>query len=160
MNFAWMFGWLPHYLYVRSLSKKLHKVFLLRGGKYCRLVLNDFWGVNNIFKLIFIFQDNYNSWISISELHLLTQDLKRFDDENALIMNKDGTLNYEVGIQVDNINIAVSPVNDEIVYLMKEGTVHEPEILEQVTKGYNIDTTDFVINTEDNTRWLEPNSNY
>jgi hypothetical protein len=93
-------------------------------------------------------------------LHLLTQDLKRFDDENASFMNKDGTLNYEVGIQVDNINIAVSPVNDEIVYLMKEGTVHEPEILEQVAKGYNIDTTDFVINTEDNTRWLEPNKNY
>ena len=76
------------------------------------------------------------------------------------MLNKDGTLNYEVGIQVDNMNIAVSPVNDEIVYLMKEGTVHEPEILEQVAKGYNIDTTDFVINTEDNTRWLEPNANY
>lgn len=143
-----MFGWLPHYLYVRSLSKRLHKVFLLRGGKYCRLVLNDFWG------------DNYNTWVTISELHLLTQDFKRFDNENALIMNKDGSLNYEVGIQVDNMNMAVSPVNDEIVYLMKEGTVHQPEILEQVAKGYNIDTTDFVINTEDNTRWLEPNNNY
>lgn len=43
---------------------------------------------------------------------------------------------------------------------MKEGTVHEPEILEQVVKGYNIDTTDFVINTEDNVRWLEPTKNY
>lgn len=93
-------------------------------------------------------------------MHLLTKDLKRFDDENAEIMNKDGTLNYEVGIQVDNMNIAVSPSNDEIVYLMKEGTVHQPEILEQVVKGYNIDTTDFVINTEDNVRWLEPNNNY
>ena len=90
----------------------------------------------------------------------MTKDLKRFDDDSALPMNKDGTLNYEVGIQVDNMNIAVSPVNDEVVYLMKEGTVHEPEILEQVAKGYNIDTTDFVINTEDNTRWLEPNANY
>jgi hypothetical protein len=47
-----MFGWLPHYLYVRSLSKKLHKVFLLRGGKYCKVVLNDFWGVNKKKKII------------------------------------------------------------------------------------------------------------
>ena len=53
-------------------------------------------------------------------------------------------------IQVDHINIAISNTNNEVVYLMKEGTVHEPEILEQVVKGYNIDTTDFVINTEDN----------
>jgi hypothetical protein len=43
---------------------------------------------------------------------------------------------------------------------MKEGIVHEPEILDQLPKGYNIDTTDFVINTEDNVRWLEPNKNY
>lgn len=69
-------------------------------------------------------------------------------------------MKYEVGIQVDHINIAISNTNNEVVYLMKEGTVHEPEILEQVVKGYNIDTTDFVINTEDNMRWLEPTKNY
>jgi hypothetical protein len=41
-----MVGWVPHYLYVKSVLRKLHKVYLLRGGKYCRVVLNDFWGVN------------------------------------------------------------------------------------------------------------------
>ncbi len=43
---------------------------------------------------------------------------------------------------------------------MKEGKVHEPELLEQVAKGYNIDTSDYEINTEDNIRWGEPTNNY
>ena len=38
---------------------------------------------------------------------------------------------------------------------MKEGTVHNPEIFEMVMKGYNIDTSDFTINTEDNIRFHE-----
>jgi hypothetical protein len=91
---------------------------------------------------------------------LLSSDHKRFDDENAEFLNSEGKLKYEVGIQCENINISISNTNNEVVYLMKEGTVHEPEILEQVVKGYNIDTTDFVINTEDNIRWLEPSKNY
>jgi len=93
-------------------------------------------------------------------LHLLSKDHKRFDNENADFLTSEGKLKYEVGIQCDHINIAISNTNNEVIYLMKEGTVHEPEILEQVVKGYNIDTTDFVINTEDNIRWLEPNKNY
>ncbi len=93
-------------------------------------------------------------------MHLLSQDYKRFDDEKAEFLTSEGKLKYEVGIQFDNIHVVISNTNNEVVYLMKEGTVHEPEILEQVVKGYNIDTTDFVINTEDNVRWLEPNKNY
>lgn len=93
-------------------------------------------------------------------MHLLSQDKKRFDDDNAELLDQEGKLRYEVGIQCDHINISISNTNNEVVYLMKEGTVHEPEILDQVVKGYNIDTTDFVINTEDNVRWLEPNKNY
>jgi hypothetical protein len=42
---------------------------------------------------------------------------------------------------------------------MKEGTVHQPEIFEKVMEGYNIDTEDFVINTENNIRHLEPTRN-
>lgn len=42
---------------------------------------------------------------------------------------------------------------------MKEGTVHEPEIFEAVTRGYHLDTSDFVINTSDNERALEPHYN-
>lgn len=43
---------------------------------------------------------------------------------------------------------------------MKEGTVHQPEVFEMVLKGYNIDTSDFTINTEHNIRFNEPNHNY
>ena len=43
---------------------------------------------------------------------------------------------------------------------MKEGTVHQPEVFEMVMKGYNIDTSDFVINTEHNERAFEPTMNY
>jgi hypothetical protein len=43
---------------------------------------------------------------------------------------------------------------------MKEGTVHQPEVFEMVLKGYNIDTSDFVINTDHSVRHLEPTHNY
>jgi hypothetical protein len=39
---------------------------------------------------------------------------------------------------------------------VKEGsTIHHPELFEAAVKGYNIDTTDFVINTADNVRYRE-----
>jgi len=47
-------------------------------------------------------------------------------------------------------------VNDEIISFMKEGTVHQPEIFEQIVKGYNIDTSDFSISTSHNMRYKEP----
>ena len=51
-------------------------------------------------------------------------------------------------------------VQDQIVNFMKEGTVHQPEIFEWVMKGYNIDTSNFVINTAETTRFNEPNKNF
>lgn len=42
---------------------------------------------------------------------------------------------------------------------MREGIVHHPELFEAVLKGYNIDTSDFVINTADNLRAREGNYN-
>lgn len=42
---------------------------------------------------------------------------------------------------------------------MKEGTVHQPEIFEMVMKGYNVDTSDFVVNTQETLRFAEPNKN-
>jgi len=46
-------------------------------------------------------------------------------------------------------------VNNQLIIFMKEGVVHEPELFEAVMKGYNVDTTDFVINTENNFRARE-----
>ena len=43
---------------------------------------------------------------------------------------------------------------------MKSGTVYQPELFEKVIQGYNIDDTDFQINTEDNVRLFEPENNY
>ena len=31
------FSWMPHVMYLKSLDKKIHKLFLLRGGKYVRI---------------------------------------------------------------------------------------------------------------------------
>ena len=62
-------------------------------------------------------------------------------------------------MQLDNWVEHFVTVQDEIIYFMKEGIVHEPELFEWVVKGYNIDTSDFVINTQHNLRHLEPNLN-
>jgi hypothetical protein len=43
-----MLGWMPHFLYVRSLNKKINKIYLMRGGKYCRVELMDLSGVRKI----------------------------------------------------------------------------------------------------------------
>ena len=42
---------------------------------------------------------------------------------------------------------------------MKEGTVHHPELFEAIVKGYNIDTSDFTINTAHNLRVREGDHN-
>ena len=43
---------------------------------------------------------------------------------------------------------------------MKEGVVHHPELFEAALKGYNIDTSDFLINTANNMRSREGNHNF
>jgi len=144
---SFLVGWMPHHLYVRQLAKKLHKIYLMRGGKYCRVVYMNFLG------------EQHNSWITNKEIHFLTEDLKRFDNEKTNFLTKEGKLKYEVGVQIDNFSLYRVNHTDEVFYLMKEGTVHEPELFEMVVKGFNIDTTDCVINTEDNFRWLEPHKN-
>jgi hypothetical protein len=144
-----MVGWLPHYLYVRSLTKKIHKVYLLRGGKYIRFEIMDWMG------------DKNQSWNTIREFRLLSEDYKRFEeDESMEFLKEDGQLKFELGVQIDFFQYYGYIENNGVVFFMKEGIVHEPELFEQVMRGYNIDTTDFEINTEDNIRFLEPTTNY
>jgi len=144
------FAWMPHALYWKHLDKKMNKVYLLRGGKYLRL-----WTQNPM-------GDRWYSWCNINELHLLTEDYEDFADpvEDEQPMKKNGQLKYEVQFQLDHYTDHAITVQDEILYLMKEGTVHQPEVLEMVLKGYNIDTSDFTINTDDSVRHLEPNKNF
>jgi hypothetical protein len=120
----------------------------MRGGKFCRIVLQDGWGVH------------WNSWVTIKEFHLLSQDHKLFaDSESYEFMTDEGQLRHEVGLQIDFFTYFNTPQHDDVVFFMKEGTVNEPELFEQTMRGYNIDTSDFVINTEDNLRYLEANKN-
>lgn len=105
--------------------------------------------------------DRWYSWATNAEMHLLTEDYEDFvaDVETEEVLNKEGQMKYEVQVQLDNYVEHAITVQDEIIYFMKEGTVHEPEIFEQVIKGYNIDTSDFTINTEHNKRVFEPHHN-
>lgn len=104
--------------------------------------------------------DIYWSWVNINECHLLTEDYEEFaDKDEADFMNKEGQLKYEVQMQLEYFQDQCVTVNDEIISLMKEGTVHQPEILEQVVRGFNIDCSDFSINTAANERFREPSLN-
>lgn len=49
---------------------------------------------------------------------------------------------------------------DIVINFMKEGTVHHPELFEAIVKGYNIDTSDYTINTAHNLRAREGNHNH
>ncbi len=68
-------------------------------------------------------------------------------------------MKYELGLQLDYFVFHGYPQNNEVIYLMKQGTVYEPELLDAVARGFNVDTSDFEINTEDNIRWNEPTKN-
>lgn len=142
--------WLPHVLYWKRLEKKIHQLFLLRGGKYVRIHTQNPMG------------DRFYSWAHICEFHLLTEDYEDFAEpvEEENFLTKQGQLKYEVQVELENYVDHAVMVQDETISFMKEGTVHNPELFEQVLKGYNIDTSDFVINTEDNVRFLEPNHNH
>ena len=144
------FAWIPHALYWKSLDKKLHQMYLLKGGKYCRVVTQNPMG------------DQWYSWITIAEMHLLTEDREDFaipaEEENFL--KKNGQLKYEAAVEVEHYMDHAITVQDETLYFMKEGTVHQPEIFERVLMGFNIDTSDFTINTAHNVRFKEPNANY
>ena len=63
-------------------------------------------------------------------------------------------------MQLENYVDHAITVQDQIINFMKEGTVHQPEIFEMVLKGYNIDTSDFVIDTTETLRFNEPNHNF
>jgi hypothetical protein len=142
-------GWLPHVLYWKHLEKKIHKLFLLRGGKYVRI-----WTQNPM-------GDRFYSWAHICEFNLLTENYEDFAEpvEDEKFLNKTGQLKYELQVQLDNYVDHAVMVQDETIYFMKEGTVHQPEVFEWVMKGYNIDTSDFSINTDHSVRFNEPNHN-
>ena len=73
-------GWLPHALYWKHLERKIHKLFLLKGGKYVRFLTQNPMG------------DRFYSWGNICEINLLTEDYEDFAEpvENEQFLNKQG----------------------------------------------------------------------
>ncbi len=72
-----MYAWIPHILYLKHLDKKIHKFFLLRGGKYVRILTQNPLG------------DRFYSWAHICEFHLITRDYNDFveDPDNEDFIN-------------------------------------------------------------------------
>lgn len=143
-------AWYPMVEYYFGLRFYISKISLMRGGKALRLEHSNISGVR------------YVTWIFVDEIHLITADKKLFEPENGLQaepVGEDGQLKYEVQFQVDNFVDAGRNMQDQVLTLVKEGTVHHPEILEAVLKGFEIDTSNFRINTLHTERWFEPNTN-
>ena len=107
-------AWMPHVMYWKSLDKKIHRLLLLRGGKYVRI-----WTQNPM-------GDRFYSWANNCEFHLLTEDYEDFadpvDDEDFL--KKNGQLKYELQVQLDNYVDHSITQQDQVINFMKEGTVH------------------------------------
>jgi hypothetical protein len=74
------FGWMPHVLYWKHLDKKIHKLYLLRGGKYVRIYTQNVMG------------DRFTSWANICEFNLLDEKYERFAApvEEEQFLNKAG----------------------------------------------------------------------
>ena len=140
-------GWFPHYLYLKGLSRKINRIYLMRGGKYARVEVTEYNG------------EKIDVWITISELHLLNKDLNAYNSDYKFL-DTSGQLLHDIGVEVEFFNYFSGPLNNEMIYFMKSGTVYQPELFEKVIQGYNIDDTDFAINTEDNMRLFEPENNY
>lgn len=82
------FGWIPHVLYWKHLDKKIHMLYLLRGGKYVKI-----WTQNPL-------GDRFYSWANICEFNLLTEDYEDFAEpvEDEDLLTKTGQLKYEVQV--------------------------------------------------------------
>lgn len=63
-------------------------------------------------------------------------------------------------IEVENFKVRARNTNNTNLHFVKDGIVHEPELFEAVMKSYHIDCSDFVINTEEHERSLEPHYNF
>jgi hypothetical protein len=74
------FAWLPMAMYWKSLDRKIHRMYLLRGGKYVKI-----WTMNPM-------GDRFYSWAHIAEFHLLSEDGEdfAFPPEDEEFMNKAG----------------------------------------------------------------------
>jgi len=141
--------WIPRLWYFKGLNHRIVKMSMLRGGKAVKVETHSLSGDRN-----FAWVENYN-------FQPLTEDQKNFDDrDQAEFLTEEGQLKYDLATQLDNFTEFAVNQQDVVIYFLKEGTVHHPEIFEAVCKGYNVDTSDFVINTAHNLRAREGTTNF
>ena len=79
-------AWMPHALYWKALERKIHKLYLLRGGKFVKICTQNAMG------------DRFQSWANINEFNVLTADYKEFEEpaEDADFLSREGQLKYEL----------------------------------------------------------------
>mmetsp|Transcript_9259 Transcript_9259/g.17687 ORF Transcript_9259/g.17687 Transcript_9259/m.17687 type:complete len:266 (-) Transcript_9259:42-839(-) len=143
-------SWLPQAEYLFNFRYYISKIQLMRGGEALRIEHQ------NILKL------RWRTWIFIDEINLLTPNFLELEPNKGAdveLVSEDGQLKYETHIEVDNFVDVGRNMENQVLMLIKEGTVHDPKILNAVLRGFKVDTSDFVINTLHTERWLEPNFN-
>jgi hypothetical protein len=143
-------SWIPQAEYLFNFRYYINKMQLMRGGESLRLEHSN------------ILMIRWRTWIFIDEINLLTQDHNELEpDKGAAVelIGEDGQLKHETHFQVDNFIDVGRNMEDQVLMLIKEGTVHDPKLLNAVLRGFKVDTSDFAINTLHTERWLEPNFN-
>jgi hypothetical protein len=122
----------------------------LRGGKVLKVEHSNITGYR------------WKTWIFIDEINLLSQDKQTLLPEkgiDAKLINDQGQLGDHAYIQVENFVDVGRNTKNCILTLEKEGKVYHPEILSAVLRGFEVDTSNFRINTLHTERWLEPSTN-
>jgi hypothetical protein len=148
--FAAIGSFIPHSEYLFGLRYYINKLTLLRGGTVLAVHHSNVTGLK------------WKTWIFIDEINLLTEDKQLLEEDkgiNAKVVGEDGSLNYETHFQVDHFVDCGRNMEDQVLMLLKEGTVHEPELLEAALKGFEIDTSNYRINTLHVERFNEPDIN-
>ena len=140
--------WWPRIQYWKSLQYRIRRLYLLRGGKVLKVEMTNLSG------------DRRTCWVETRMFHPLTADDKYFEDrDNGEFLTEEGQLKHTLTCQLDHFTEQGVTQQDELLTFIKDGVIHHPELFEAAVKGYNIDTTDFVINTSHNTRALEGHEN-
>ena len=123
-------------------------MWLLRGGRVVRFERSGISG------------NQFSNWVHSKDFQLISEDFRDFEDnDEADFLDEKGQLRYELGAEFKYFYELGYAENDMNVFFMKEGVVHHPELFNKIVRGYNIDTSDFVINTAHETRANEPHHN-
>ena len=125
------------------------KVMLLKGGKILIVERSAMDGTK------------YRDFVEIAKLRPISEDLTQFDDQDkADFLDSEGQLKYMLAMEGKDYILRGYSIERQVIKFLKQGVVNDPELFEAVMKGYHIDTSNFVINTENSNRAFESIGNY